>query len=296
MRPISSSVTRSLAQVGASRALPNARADVDVLRQQLATGKRIVRPSDDPAGYSQARALGRVEQRLAVHERSLDAATLWTNRTQAELGALSDLFAEANETALRAANGVLDPDTLADQIDGIRDEVVGRLNAKSGDEYLFAGNATRTPPLRLPEGSVTTEDVDGKRTREVAPGITLTLNTPGTEALYVDGVPAPEQLGALAEAIRSGDAEAIQSGIAATRAAIDHYTDLEAKSGTVSARIQDARLAVEQQAVQTADARANIEEIDLAEVLGALQRRQVGLEAALRATAESSQQTLLNYL
>ena len=296
MRPISSSVTRSLAQVGAGNALPNARAEVDVLRQQLATGKRIVRPSDDPGGYAQARALGRVEQRLAVHERTLDAVSLWTDRTQDALGALSELFANANEAALRAANGVADPEALASQIDALRAEVVTGLNAKSGDEYLFAGNATKTPPLRLPDGSVTTEDVDGTRTREVAPGITLTLNIPGTEAIYVDGVPATEHLEALAEAIRTGDAEGIQTGVAATRAALEHYTDLEGRSGAVSARIADARASVEQQAVQTADARANIEEIDLAEVLGALQRRQTGLEAALRATAEAAQQTLLNYL
>ncbi|MEM1116228.1 MAG: flagellin [Bacteroidota bacterium] len=295
MRPISSSITRSLAGIGTDRALPNARAEVDVLRQQLATGRRIVRPSDDPAGYQQARALGRVEQRLAVHERSLDAATLWTNRTQAELGALSELFSEANETALRAANGTGDAEALATQIDSIRDEVIGRLNATNGDEYLFAGNATRTAPV-LPDGSITTEAIDGTRTREVAPGVTLTLNIPGEDAVYVDGVPAAEQLAALAEAIRTGDAEAITAGVAATRTAIDQYTDLEGKSGVVSERLDGARLAVEQQAIQTADARAAIEEIDLAEVLAALQRRQTGLEAALRATAAGAQQTLLDYL
>ena len=94
MRPVSSSVARALAQSGADRGLPSARADVDRLREQLTTGLRINRSSDDPSGYTRARALGRVEQRLSAHQRSLDAATTWTDATQAELGALSDLFAE----------------------------------------------------------------------------------------------------------------------------------------------------------------------------------------------------------
>ena len=48
--------------------------------------------------------------------------------------------------------------------------------------------------------------------------------------------------------------------------------------------------------MQAGERRAQIEEVDLASVLGAIQRRQTGLEAALRASAATVQQSLMNYL
>lgn len=294
-RPVAASISRALSQAGADRAIPGVRADVDRLREQLATGYRIQRPSDDPAGYAQARALGRVEQRLAAHERSLDAATLWTDRTQAELGSIADLFSEANEAAIRAANGPSDAGALASQIESLRVEVIAHLNAKSGDEYLFAGNETRTAPLGA-DGAVAAGEFSGTRSREVAPGVTLALNVPGADTLYLDSLPAPDRLQALADAIRAGDATAIQDGIAMTKAGVEHYSTLAARSGTARSRLDDARASVEAQSLQASEARAQIEEIDLLEVYGALQQRQTGLEAALRATAAAAQQTLLNYL
>lgn len=295
MRPVSSSLARSLSQAGAERGVPAARADIDRLREQLSTGLRINRPSDDPAGFTRARTFGRVEQRLAAHERSVNAAMSWADQTQAELGALADLFAEAHEAALRAANGTSDAEALARQVDGLRAEVVGRLNARHAGEYLFAGTETLSAPLDA-AGAVAGGDVSGERVREVAPGVSLTLNIPGADALYVGGAPAPDVLQSLADAIRSGDTDAIRAAADAARAAADHYTTLEARSGQVTARLRAAETTLAAQSVQAGEARAAIEEVDLLEAYGALQQRQAGLEAALRATAETTQQTLLNYL
>ena len=295
MRSIQTTIARSLAQTGAGRALPRNRAALDGLREQLATGTRIQRASDDPAGYSRAETLRLLEGRLAQHERGIGAARLWTDQTQAELDGLSELFTRAYETGLRAANGVFDPEDLAREVESLRDEAITRLNATSGGESLFAGNETGTAPIAA-DGTIAPGDFSGRRTREVAPGVTLALNVPGTDALVVDGLPAPEQLQGLADAIRSGDPAAMEAAIGAARAGSDHYTELGGRVGTVVRQIQNAEANVEAQAVVAGEGRADIEEIDLAEVLGAIERRQTGLEAALRATATAVQTSLLDYL
>ena len=292
-RPIQTALTRSIAHGTPERALARARAQSDRLTTQLATGLRIQQPSDDPAGYARARDLGRVEARMGQYERGIDAAQTWVDQTQTQLDAMGDLFASAYETGLRAANGIYDADELARQIESIRDEAITRLNAKSGDEYLFAGNETRTAPIDA-AGAVATGDFTGSRSREVAPGLSLGINTVG--ALDIDGASAPDRLQALADAIRLGDQTAIQDAIAGAQAGIDHYAELGGRNGSIARRLDNARLAVETQATVVAEQRAAIEEIDLAEVLGQNQRQQVALEAALRATAASVQTSLLNYL
>ncbi|WP_412061200.1 hypothetical protein [Rubrivirga sp. IMCC45206] len=292
-RPVVTALTRAVAQSASDRALPRARAAVDTLTAQLATGNRIQRPSDDPAGFAQAASLSQLQDQLGRYGESIDAATLWTDRTQAELGALGDLFTEAKVLGLRAANGVLTTDQMADEVEGLRDEAIARLNAQSGGEYLFAGTQTDTAPID-PSGAVATADFSGERRREVAPGLRVTLNV--TTALEVDGVSAPDRLQALADAIRSGEATDMTAALDGVQAGIDHYARIGGQSGAVSRTLLHARDAIETQDIQAGERRAQIEEIDLASVLGALQRRQTGLEAALRASAATVQQSLLNYL
>ena len=293
-RPIQSALTRSVAHGGPGRQLGRARAAVDTLNTQLATGKRILKPSDDASGFDQAKGIARLQERLAQHTRSIDAAALWTDQTQVELAALSDLFVLAKEAGLRGANGVLDGDDLADQVEAFRAEAIERLNATSNGEYLFAGNDTLTAPIDAATGAVAPGDFTGRREREIAPGVTVALNVTG--ALEVGGVAAPDRLQALADALRTGDPDAIGTALAGVEEGVDHYIRLGGRSGDVSRRLGSARAAIEQQHLLLDERRAAIEEIDLAETLGALQQRQTGLEAALRATAASVQQSLLNYL
>ena len=302
-RPIQSAITRSVAHGAPGRNLARARAAVDTLNTQLSTGKRIQRASDDPSGFNQAKGLARLQDRLAQHHRGLDAATFWTDRTQQELQALGDLFVEAKEAGLRGANGVVGREELAGQIESLRDEAIARLNAQSDGEYLFAGNATATKPIgadgtiaypTAADGTLDETTFDGARRREVAPGVTVTVNVTG--ALTVGDAPAPERLQALADALRAGDTDGIAAALDGVDAGVDHFLRLSSQSGTVSETLRTARASIEQQDVLLGERRAGIEEIDLAETLGALQLRQTGLEAALRATAASVQTSLMNYL
>ncbi len=293
-RPIQSALTRSVAQGTAERALGRARARSAELNGQLATGLRIQKPSDDPTGYAQARGLERMQGRLAQYQRTIDAAQAWTDRTQTELNSLSDIFASANEFGIRAANGVLDLESFAVQVDGLREEAISRLNATSNGEHLFAGNATDTAPIDAASGAVAAGDFSGRRDREVAPGLAVAVNVVG--ALEVGGVSAPDRLGALAAAIRSGDQDAVRTALEGVQAGVDHYARLGGRNGTVASSLARARTQVETQDLILGEQRASIEEIDLAQVLGANQRQQTALEAALRATATSVQTSILNYL
>ncbi len=292
-RPIQTALTRAVAHGTADRTLTRVRAQSDKLNGQLATGFRVQQPSDDPAGYARAKDLGRLQDRLTQYNRGIDAAQLWTDRTQTELDALAELFTGAYESGLRAANGVLDGEALARDVESARRETIARLNTTSGGEYLFAGNQTATAPIDA-AGAVAPADFSGVRQREVAPGITLDINTVG--ALEVDGASAPDRLQALADAIRSGDQTAMRDALGSVQAGIDHYGRLGGQSGSVSRQLASARSANEAQDMVVGEHRAAIEEIDLAEVLSANQRQQTALEAALRATATSVQTSILNYL
>lgn len=294
-RPIHTATTRAIAHSGAGRALPRLRAEMARLNEQLATGLRVGRASDDPTAFAQARTLRYLEERLGQHERSIGAAQAWVDQTQGALTSAGDLFTQAHEIGLRAANGVIDREAFALQIESLRAELITTLNATSDGEYLFAGNETATAPLNA-DGTVAAGDFSGARTREVGPGVSLAVNVPGTDALFVGDDPAPDRLQALADALRDGSPEDIAAALDGVESAGAHYVRLTARSGDTGRRLDTASDAVAVHALATAERRSDLEEVDLASLLGEIQRRQTGLEAALRATASAEQTSLLDYL
>ncbi len=294
-RPVHTATLRALAQNGAGRALPALRAEMSRLNEQLATGLRVNRASDDPAAFAQSRLLRHLEERLGQYERSVGAAQSWVDQTQGALTTAGDLFSQAHEIGIRGANGVLDREALARQVESLRADLIPTLNATSGGEYLFAGNETSTAPLHA-DGTVAAGDFSGARTRQVAPHTSLAVNVPGTDALYVGGVPAPDRLQALADALRGGDPAAIATALDDVEAAGEHYVRLTAQSGDTARRLAAASDGVAAHAVSTAARRSDLEDVDLASLLGELQRRQTGLEAALRVAASTEQTSLMDYL
>lgn len=119
-------------------------------QEQTATGKRIVRPSDDPVGASLSLAYKR---QIAVAERyrtAVDGARVMLDTGSSLLQDAGGLLAEARATLLTAMNGTQSADDrklLGNSIKLIRDRMLELANARTGNRYLFGGAATSTSPF-----------------------------------------------------------------------------------------------------------------------------------------------------
>src|SRR4051812_29769972 len=80
-------------------------ARLEELHSSITSGKRITRPSDDPAGT--ARVLGYTSDLAAgeVFLRTMDSSTSWLDATDSALGEAGDLLQRARELAVQGANG-----------------------------------------------------------------------------------------------------------------------------------------------------------------------------------------------
>jgi len=120
-------------------------------QQQIASGLRLERPSDDPE--SAARALSWARQ-LAGAERYSTAAQ--TGRERLDLAATrlqdsADILTEARALLVQGMNGTLsagDRAVLADQVRILRERLLENANASGPEGALFGGTAGgRTPPF-----------------------------------------------------------------------------------------------------------------------------------------------------
>ncbi|GAB3285976.1 flagellar hook-associated protein FlgL [Parahaliea aestuarii] len=155
--------------------------------QQIASGKRVVNPSDDPQAASRA---VRVSQSIAVTQQYGDARVGARNslsQQESILNSVSDTLASAKTKLVQAANGTLtdaDRDSVASELRGMYEAMIGQANATDGNgRYLFGGYQDGSEPfVRAADGSVNyvgdtnvrAQQVDSSRLMPVADnGITI---------------------------------------------------------------------------------------------------------------------------
>lgn len=133
------------------RAMNQQQADLLHVGQQIASGRRVLQPSDDPQAASQALRVGQAQ---AITSRYADTRVSARNALSMEesvLGSVGDALTSAKTLVLAAANGTLsdaDRASLASQLQGILATVLGQANATDGNgRYLFGGYKDGTEPF-----------------------------------------------------------------------------------------------------------------------------------------------------
>lgn len=154
-------------------------------QEQVASGLRILRPSDDPTGTARVLSL---ERQLSDSERIRDAISGGLTFVDAAAAALeegSQLIAEVRSLVLQGMNGTITADdraALGQQVELLRTQLVEIANQRAADRYLFGGTKTSTPPWSFAAGGkvVYGGDVALQEIR-IGQGVTIPINVPGSE-------------------------------------------------------------------------------------------------------------------
>ncbi|UXZ53824.1 flagellar hook-associated protein FlgL [Halomonas sp. 7T] len=119
--------------------------------QQIASGRRVVNPSDDPQAAS--RAVG-VDQSKAVTQQYTDSRVSARNslaQTESILNSVSDAVTSAKTLLIQASSDTLsdvDRESIASELKGVYETMIGQANATDGNgRYLFGGYADNAPPF-----------------------------------------------------------------------------------------------------------------------------------------------------
>ncbi|MAG56274.1 MAG: flagellar hook-associated protein 3 [Planctomycetes bacterium] len=155
---------------------------------QLATGKRINRPSDDLAGTRRILTLAGEREGIDRNLSNIGSARSHVQSGASNLVEVSDLVARIREKAVQGANGSLsqtDRASIAAEVDALLANVVAVLNTKVEDRYLFAGTETTTHPFDLVTGADGLTRIDysgnsGVQEVDIAPELRMALNVPGS--------------------------------------------------------------------------------------------------------------------
>lgn len=123
---------------------------LEELRNIGATGKKLNKPSDNPAAIrpvlNTRKQLSNVDRYMETMGKSLDTMQV----TDGNLAHVEDIMQRAKEIMTNAVNGSLndaDRTVLADELSQLRQEMLDAANATVDGKYLFAGYQEDTIPF-----------------------------------------------------------------------------------------------------------------------------------------------------
>lgn len=150
---------------------------------QISTGKRILTPSDDPAGSVQ---MLKLQREVSVTEQYLVNADKAENKLAIEEGTLqgaTDALQRIRELAVQGlndSNTQSDRQAIAAEINQLNDQLMAIANTRDSDgNYLFSGFKSNTQPYDNINGSY--QGDEGQRNLKIGAGVLLETNDPGSQ-------------------------------------------------------------------------------------------------------------------
>jgi len=282
------------------------------LQQQLATGKKITRPSDDPTATDRAMLLrGSLKQQEQYQENIRDAGT-WLTITDGALDEAHTVLDRARELAVRGANDTNEADerhAMAEEVAQLREQLRVIANSEINGRFVFGGTMTiaQPPGFTMPypapaagdpvvyAGNAFGMDV------EVVPGVTLPYNTTGQAAFGATG-PTGDADGAfkaledLELALRNGDTDQIGATIGLLDGAMNRVATERAVVGARLNRLDLLENRYADAAISYKERLAETEEPEFADVVSQLMQAESVYQASLAASGRIIQPSLLDYL
>lgn len=270
---------------------------LSTISQQLATGKRINQPSDDPVGVGQSLTLHSLQSGIQQYMSNLNTAKGSLGYIDNAASSMSDLLNQAYQLAVQGASSTTDQvgrDAMVQQITSLQSQLLNVANTQGPNGgYIFAGQKADTKPYTINSGALVFNGDVKPINVEVGPGQMLQANAPGEptiSAMY-------NNLEQLKSDLTGGQVGAI-SGIDITNIQ-DSLAAISNLRGNVGARMQTVTSMTSQWQVRSDDLTKNIsdvEDVDLSAAMVQYQQANQAYTAALTVAGQGSRLSLMDFI
>jgi len=271
-------------------------------QQQLASGRRILKPSDDPV--SAARAL-EVSQSRSVNNQYLENqgyAKDSLRMVEGTLSSVTDLITHARTRALEAGNGTYaqsELDAIATDLRAQYEQLRGLANTRDGEgNYLFSGHSLNDEPFQGALGSTVYSGDSGVRGIQVSASRVMPVSAPGDQ-IFGDGTSGLfADLGALISNLELGSFSTTDVGTAvdAMDAALDQVLRERAGAGSRLGELDALENVAGDYELQYAETLSGLQDLDYTEAISRFSLQQTLLEAAQQSYVKVTGLSLFNYL
>jgi flagellar hook-associated protein 3 FlgL len=272
------------------------------LHQNIATGRRLLKPSDDPAATSRVLNRQMELERVGNYQ---SAASMAKSRSESSLAALTQLQKIGSRiselTSLSAGAGPQSMAAYGAEVSQLLEQATNVANSRFGADYIFAGTAVDTQPYsatRDAAGAITSVAYAGNSQdatvsmgdgRAIAPSPGAATTNPEIAAFLNNIV-------TLRDAMATGDSTTVKSMNVTMSTNEDMFINAIGTVAAVQTRIDSNQAQLTSRADDLQKLISGDTDADMATSMVRLTETQTAYQAALSSTANLFKLSLLDYL
>ena len=285
--------------------------NVAEMQAKLASGKQLVKPSDDAHQAALIQRLNSAMQRQDVFERSLDGADSRLATEETALMGAENLLQRIRELAIQGSNDTLndaDRNIIANEVGHLRDSLFSLSNTQdTSGNYIFSGTAVNNPAFVLGgDGDITYQGNQNQTSIDISETRQVAINRPGDKVFSSvaratggggsESIDFFKVLSDFSNALTTGNDAGLAQGL----------TEISALTGDIAVSLADlgGRMnTIDSQRDVLADTKlryqnllSNAQDLDYATAVTKLSAQILSLEAAQASFAKISQLSLFDYI
>jgi len=271
---------------------------------QVASGKRILNPSDDPSAQVRILDLQEAQARLAQYQRNADVAVAKLDQEETALQSMDNLLQRVRELAVQGNSDPVGSEGRAAIATEIRQHIDNFLQlANSQDangEYIFAGFQSQTRPFSHDgAGNFGYAGDSGQRMLKIGDSREVAIGDPGSvfndfAAAGGGSTNVGEVLYNLAGNFEAGNAD--PNVLSDIDTALTGLLGTRAKVGARMNAIDDQKNANDAFELAVTKVRSSLEDLDYAEAISRFNQQLTALQASQQSFIKIQDLSLFNFL
>ncbi len=271
-------------------------------QQQISSGKRVTKASDDGIAFSTSRQLDNALRKNKQYQSNIGSGLTKARYAEEALSGMIDVLIDFKSLALNASSDSLNAEgreNLADQVSGLKDKIVDLGNTEFNGSHLFAGTKTSEPPFTIDASAPGGVRYDGNA-KEIVAQISdtsrVSVSITGSELRNTGSGDLFEIMQNTEDALRANDQAAINGQLDAIDDATNHVINVTSVLGSNTNRMDFFNEQLKGQAISQDGEKSRLVDTDFAEAFSNIQKYETSYQAALSVHSRIIQTSLLDFL
>jgi flagellar hook-associated protein 3 FlgL len=141
--------------------------DLAKVQEQMSTGKRILRPSDDPVGTANDLKLRTTTSLMEQHAKNISDGLGFMSVSDTAMVSMNSIFQRMRELAIQASNDTISPNEriyVQKEVDQLFRQIISLVNTNYKGDYVFGGTQNKIAPFPV-ESSLAGSPADYQKLR-----------------------------------------------------------------------------------------------------------------------------------
>jgi len=290
-------VTQGMLAANSLKQISNSYNKLETLQNQLSTGKKITRPSDDLVVATKGMAYRSNLSEVNQYKRNLTEAQSWFDSSESGLEQVNSILQRTKELVVQGLNGTNESDdrqAIAREIEQLKLDYMQVGNTQVAGNYIFNGVNVGTAPISENASGMIESNINlDPFSVEVSKGIQLRVNI-HPENIFGQG--AFDLMNNVQTAFEQNDVNSLKDLSTQVDTQLSTLLAERSELGARSNRLELIENRLDSQEITATKMLSNNEDADIEKVITDLTVQESVHRAALGVGAQIIQPTLLDFL